>query len=58
VSSYILVRLRLACVDWEHALAVRDPQVSCWNEVEISTGYKNDKGMKANLGFNSLQNAE
>ena len=58
MSSYILVRLRLACVDWEPALAVHDLQVSCWNEAGISAGYKNDKGMKANLGFNSLQNAE
>jgi hypothetical protein len=43
VSSYILVRLRFACFDYEHELAVRDLQVTCWNEVGISTGYKHEK---------------
>jgi hypothetical protein len=57
VFFYILVRLRLACVDWEDALAVRELQVSCWSETGIPTAYKN-KGMKANLGFNSLQIAQ
>ena len=43
MSSYILVRLRFACFDYEHELAVRDLQVTCWNEAGISTGYKHKK---------------
>jgi hypothetical protein len=38
VSSYILVSLRLASFDYEHELAVRDLEVSCWTEVGIPTG--------------------
>ena len=49
MSSYILVRLRLLCFFYEHDLAVRDPQVSCWSEAGISAGYKHDERMKENL---------
>jgi hypothetical protein len=55
VSSYILLRLRLLCFDYKHELAVHDPQVSCWSEAGISTGYKHDEGMRENLGINRLQ---
>jgi hypothetical protein len=58
VSSYILVRLRLACFDYEHELAVRDLQVTCWIETGNSTAYKHDEGMRTNLGINTLQTTE
>ena len=54
MCSYILVRLRLACCNYKHELAVRDLQVSLGSEAGISTGYKHDEGMRANVGINTL----
>ena len=58
MSSYILLRLRLACFDYKHELAVRDLQVTCSSEAGISTDYKHAEGMEANLGINTLQTEE
>jgi len=58
VTSHILLRLRFLCFDYKHELAVRDLQVSSSSEAGISTGYKHDEGMKANLGINRLQTEE
>jgi hypothetical protein len=48
VSSHFLVSLRFARFDYEHELAIRDLQVSCWNEAGISPGYKHEEGLKQN----------
>ena len=55
VSSYILVRLRLAYFDYEHELAFPDLQVSCCSETGIFAGYKHDEGMKKILESNTLR---
>ena len=47
--SYILARLRLLSFEYKHEPAVLDPQVSFCGEAGISTGYKHDDGMNANL---------
>jgi len=57
MSSYILLRLRLLCVDRKHKLAVRDLEVRCCSEAGNSTGYKHEESMRANLEINLLHTA-
>lgn len=63
--TYVLVWLRLAGFDFvavsvsrvvimKTKLAVRDLQVTWSSEAGISSGYKQDEGLKENLGINPL----
>ena len=49
VTSHILLWLRLLYFVYKHELVVRDLQVNSSSEAGISTGYKHDDGMNANL---------